>query len=184
MNKLPLQVAVSASAPNTLSSWNNKADGAAVTMLFAPMLNCDNIGITFIKRSMGVSTHKGQIGFPGGHCEQQDDTPIDTALRELEEEIGVKDVVVHGYLEPVKTLRGKLVYPILTSTICTLDQMRPQSSEVDQIFIEDWKNFSRSSSSSFWVNFFGRSRLSRLYQSENVKVWGLTAQMIYNAEIM
>ncbi len=45
-------------------------------------------GILFIHRSeKGV--HGGQLAFPGGRCEEYDASPLETALRETKEEIGV-----------------------------------------------------------------------------------------------
>ena len=45
--------------------------------------------ILLVKRSSKVSTHKGEICFPGGKKEIFDKSLLDTAYRELEEEIGV-----------------------------------------------------------------------------------------------
>jgi 8-oxo-dGTP pyrophosphatase MutT (NUDIX family) len=45
--------------------------------------------ILFIKRSLTVRHHKGQISFPGGACDASDRDLLDTALRETDEEIGV-----------------------------------------------------------------------------------------------
>lgn len=45
--------------------------------------------ILFTKRTEKVKDHKGEISFPGGACEEQDETPLNTALRESTEEIGL-----------------------------------------------------------------------------------------------
>jgi 8-oxo-dGTP pyrophosphatase MutT (NUDIX family) len=46
--------------------------------------------IVFTKRTDKVAVHKGQVSFPGGAAEDYDATLLDTALRETQEEIGVK----------------------------------------------------------------------------------------------
>lgn len=43
--------------------------------------------VLFTVRSQLVSTHKGQVSFPGGHCEEGESAPI-AALRETREELG------------------------------------------------------------------------------------------------
>jgi 8-oxo-dGTP pyrophosphatase MutT (NUDIX family) len=62
--------------------------------------------IVLTKRSMTVEYHKGEISFPGGHAEPDDKSPVTTALREAEEEIGLKpeDVVILGQLDDYITL--------------------------------------------------------------------------------
>lgn len=62
--------------------------------------------IILTKRSMSVEYHKGEISFPGGHAEEDDASPVDTALREAEEEIGLKpeDVRLLGMLDDYITI--------------------------------------------------------------------------------
>jgi 8-oxo-dGTP pyrophosphatase MutT (NUDIX family) len=57
--------------------------------------------IVFIRRTMTVATHQGQISFPGGGREKSDRTLRDTALRESREEIGLRleDVEVLGEMD-------------------------------------------------------------------------------------
>ena len=45
--------------------------------------------ILLVKRSSKVSTHKGEICFPGGKEENSDKSLLNTAFRELKEEIGI-----------------------------------------------------------------------------------------------
>jgi 8-oxo-dGTP pyrophosphatase MutT (NUDIX family) len=49
----------------------------------------DEFYVAFIQRTDRVSTHKGQISFPGGSRDPQDKSLAETALRECAEEIGV-----------------------------------------------------------------------------------------------
>ena len=62
--------------------------------------------LLFTQRSMEVRDHKGQISFPGGRWEPEDSDLKTTALRETEEELGVKpeSVEILGEL-------GELVTP-------------------------------------------------------------------------
>ena len=48
--------------------------------------------LLFTQRAAHLTAHAGQISFPGGRMEACDATPIETALRETEEEIGLDRV--------------------------------------------------------------------------------------------
>jgi len=61
---------------------------SAVLLLLFPKNKETNL--LFIKRTEDGRAHSGQISFPGGRWEQTDANYQDTALREAEEEIGIK----------------------------------------------------------------------------------------------
>src|SRR5260221_7927547 len=60
----------------------------------------------FTLRTHLVETHKGQGSFPGGRVDPEDTTRVDTALREAEEENGLRreDVPVLGQPEELLTV--------------------------------------------------------------------------------
>ena len=60
------------------------------------------------KRSEQVEYHKGEISFPGGTKDQEDKDFLYTALRETEEELGIRreDVTILGELDEVATRSG------------------------------------------------------------------------------
>lgn len=74
------------------TEWQQQqAMPAAVLMLLFPYLNHEkDIRLLLIKRKVYPGVHSGQISFPGGKKEQVDATLWDTAVREAEEEIGMK----------------------------------------------------------------------------------------------
>jgi 8-oxo-dGTP pyrophosphatase MutT (NUDIX family) len=71
--------------------------------------------LLFTKRSEEVSSHKGQLCFPGGRQEPGDASPEATALRECEEEIGVlaPHVRIIGLFDDIETIWGMGVTPVL-----------------------------------------------------------------------
>ena len=75
----------------------------------------DQWRVLFTKRTDKVETHKGQISFPGGGREPQDDSFSATALRETEEEIGVdrREIELLGRLDPIITVTDFLVHPFV-----------------------------------------------------------------------
>ena len=71
--------------------------------------------VIFNLRSQTVGQHKGEIAFPGGRLEPEDEHMLACALRETEEEMGVcsSDVDVLGHLDAVLTRTNFLVWPIV-----------------------------------------------------------------------
>lgn len=71
--------------------------------------------LLFTKRSEHVTTHKGQISFPGGRREPDDASLEATALRETHEEIGLPSasITVIGPLNDLTTLGGVCITPYL-----------------------------------------------------------------------
>jgi 8-oxo-dGTP pyrophosphatase MutT (NUDIX family) len=69
--------------------------------------------VVFQKRTDKVDAHKGQISFPGGGRDPEDDHLVATALRETHEEIGVHPdhVEVIGEIDQIKTISNFIVTP-------------------------------------------------------------------------
>ena len=73
-------------------------------------------GVLLIERAADMRTHAGQVAFPGGATDADDDSPVGTALREATEEVGLEPSSV----EVLATLpqlflppSGFLVTPVL-----------------------------------------------------------------------
>ncbi|HSJ53588.1 MAG TPA: CoA pyrophosphatase [Anaerolineae bacterium] len=71
--------------------------------------------VAVTQRTHNVEHHRGQISFPGGACEAQDNGLLDTALRETHEEIGVppEAVEVLGPLDDFPTITHFSVTPFV-----------------------------------------------------------------------
>ena len=69
--------------------------------------------LLFTRRTDDVKHHQGEISFPGGAWEREDNDLKATALREAEEEIGLKatDVTVLGRLDDFESIHGYHVVP-------------------------------------------------------------------------
>jgi len=104
---------------NTLSSRKRKviehppfSHAAVLVPLFQKDGDCH---LLFTKRSQEVKYHKGEISFPGGVVDEEDLELINTALREADEEIGLKesDVQIIGVLDDIVTITEFIVTPIV-----------------------------------------------------------------------
>jgi len=71
--------------------------------------------IVLTRRTEDVEHHKGETSFPGGAFDPQDGDLLTTALRETEEEIGVRpeDVEVLGRLDDIVTITSFVVSPFV-----------------------------------------------------------------------
>ena len=75
----------------------------------------DEMTVLFTRRTEHLTNHAGQVSFPGGGAEDVDDGPVDTALRETEEEIGLDRsfVDVVGALSPYETVTRFVITPVV-----------------------------------------------------------------------
>jgi 8-oxo-dGTP pyrophosphatase MutT (NUDIX family) len=84
--------------------------------VLVPLVERDN-GLTVLltERATDLKNHAGQISFPGGRMEEGDGTPLRTALREAQEEIGLdpRFVTVAGYLPDHIVVSGYRVTPVV-----------------------------------------------------------------------
>ena len=106
---------------------------AAVLM---PFLECENgLRLILTKRAAHLRHHPGQIAFPGGKVDPEDDGPRAAALREAEEEIGLvrNKVEVLGEMPCHETVTGFSIQPVL-GLITGEFTPRPEVGEVDEIF--------------------------------------------------
>lgn len=72
--------------------------------------------VLFTRRTETVEHHKGQISFPGGGEDEGDTGPLETALREMEEELGIprEQVRILGGLDDVYTfVSGFVITPFV-----------------------------------------------------------------------
>lgn len=75
----------------------------------------DQWHLLFTRRTDRVESHKGQVSFPGGACDEGETTPEQTALREADEEIGLNpsDVRVLGRIANMITITYFRVTPVV-----------------------------------------------------------------------
>ena len=86
------------------------------------------------KRTEDVEHHKGEVSFPGGSKDENDDTLLTTALRETHEEMGISpdDVELLGELDDMATSTRFLINPFVGS-IPYPYVFKPSLSEVAEV---------------------------------------------------
>jgi 8-oxo-dGTP pyrophosphatase MutT (NUDIX family) len=75
----------------------------------------EGLALLLTRRTDHLRDHAGQISFPGGRVEPEDDGPVATALRETEEEIGLRReyIQVIGQLPVYSTVTAFQVTPVV-----------------------------------------------------------------------
>ncbi|MCS0633358.1 CoA pyrophosphatase [Telluria mixta] len=95
----------------------------------------EGLTVLLTQRTEHLSNHAGQVSFPGGRAEEDDSSPIETALRETEEEIGLtrRHVEIIGVLPDHVTASAYIVTPVVGLVTPPFDLVA-ESNEVADIF--------------------------------------------------
>jgi 8-oxo-dGTP pyrophosphatase MutT (NUDIX family) len=131
-------------------------------------------------RASGLSTHGGEVAFPGGRRDPEDPDLIFTALREAQEEIGLPPglVEVIGPLSPLISKHGIKVTPYV-GVIPDFVEYTPNDGEIAAVFSVPLDFFREDAREhTHRIDYEGRSWYVPSYRFGEYKIWGLTAIMI------
>ncbi|WP_265944184.1 CoA pyrophosphatase [Dechloromonas sp. A34] len=149
-------------------------------VLFPIVLRDDKQTVLLTQRTAHLRDHAGQISFPGGRVEAEDLSPIHTALRETEEEIGLsrERIEVLGFLPEYRTGTGFRVTPVVALVLPPFD-IQPDPFEVAEVFevplafLLDPANHQQHS-----IHYRGALRQYFAMPYGDYFIWGATAGMI------
>ena len=172
--------------------FENREPAAAAVLM--PLVMREELMLLLTQRTTHLSSHSGQVAFPGGRTDATDIDAVDTALREATEEIGLPrdHVEVLGTLPIYVTGTAYSVTPVV-ALVTPRFVLRPNPCEVADVFevplayLMNPANHRRHA-----VEFDGITRewLSMPYldhsilkengQSPERFIWGATAGMLRN----
>jgi 8-oxo-dGTP pyrophosphatase MutT (NUDIX family) len=100
-----------------------------------PVIDRPNPTVLLTQRSAHLNDHAGQISFPGGKIDAADASPLDAALREAEEEVGLGRQFIDpiGYLDLYGTSFGFRILPTVAKVKPGFE-LRINTAEVDDAF--------------------------------------------------
>ncbi|MGZ8391122.1 MAG: CoA pyrophosphatase [Rhodoplanes sp.] len=138
--------------------------------------------VLFTTRTAHLPDHAGQVCFPGGRFHSSDESLIETALREAEEEIGLTrdDVEIGGFLDHYRTITGFGVLPVI-GFLGRTPALAPNADEVADVFdvplaflVDPANRETRR------VERNGVLRETYAFTFGGHTIWGATAGMIVN----
>eukprot|EP01138_Halocafeteria_seosinensis_P002599 gb/GECG01002657.1/.p1 GENE.gb/GECG01002657.1/~~gb/GECG01002657.1/.p1 ORF type:complete len:276 (+),score=28.42 gb/GECG01002657.1/:1-828(+) len=170
--------------------------------VFVPLINAihtdhmgqarEELSVLFTIRTDNVSTHKGQVSFPGGHIDDTE-SAHEAALREFTEEVNClpEQPVIFGSISECIAVTGTHVTPVVGYVPGTLNvaQLLYNRNEVSSLFslpvssLTDYRNFYMEE---LQVPYGGHQRSQITWSTTNIpvylggpeRVWGLTAYIL------
>jgi len=140
--------------------------------------------VLLTRRNAELSSHAGQISFPGGRAEPTDRSPEETALRETEEEVGISPdrVYIAGRLDNYLVGTGYRITPVV-GLVTPPANFRRDAREVEEIFevplsfVLSPDNYRREA-----VEIEGQSRRFYVLSYQEYDIWGATAAILVNLQ--
>jgi 8-oxo-dGTP pyrophosphatase MutT (NUDIX family) len=150
--------------------------------VLVPVIDRGELTVLLTQRTGELTSHAGQVAFPGGKIDPNDESPVAAALREAKEEVGLAPILVEpiGYLDLYLTFSGFRILP----TVARVEPdfaLKLNPREVTEAFevplgflmnpanhqlkTRDWKGIQRE----YYAMPF-----------ENRYIWGITAGILRN----
>lgn len=143
--------------------------------------------VLLTERSVNLRGHAGQVAFPGGGSDPEDDGPVDTALREAREEVGLPrdHVDILTLLPPYLTVSGYRVIPVvgIVAPGFTLEIDPVEVAEVFEVPLEFLMNPRHHEQRRIVHGVIDRSFYAMPWRDSQGRehfIWGATAAMLRN----
>jgi 8-oxo-dGTP pyrophosphatase MutT (NUDIX family) len=137
--------------------------------------------ILFTKRTEMMKDHKGQISFPGGAYEEEDETLVNTALRECAEELGLpaEAVEVLGELDDMPTLTTDYLISPFVAVIPWPYQLKVDPMEVEEVIeVPISALLDRNCRRQETDTLKGQPITTYFYDYQGKVIWGATARIL------
>ena len=150
--------------------------------VLVPVIDRAEPTVLLTQRTPDLTTHAGQIAFPGGRIEADDANPVAAALREAREETGLASMLVEpiGYLDLYLTFSGFRILPTVARvkpdfTLTLNPSEVTETFEVPLRFLMTPDNHRRKTR-----DWNGIPRDYYEIPFENRYIWGITAGILRN----
>ena len=135
------------------------------------------VRVILTKRPETMPTHAGHISFPGGRAHAEDSGPVDTALREAYEEVGIErdQVDILGFLPAIDTVEFKPWVVPVVGRVATPLHLVPSEREVARIHLPRLADLADEGR---WWHVPWNGRRVWYYDLDGDTLWGATAYMV------
>lgn len=157
-------------------------DGSArrAAVLIPILLEPEGPSIVYTVRKDHLQDHAGQISFPGGSLEASDDSLLDTALREAEEEIDLSRELVEviGELEEMFIPPSNFRVSPFVGLLLAEAELSLHPDEVEEIFTVPLRDLlsPKAFQRVLWSRE-GREYRVPVFAVDERRIWGATAAM-------
>jgi 8-oxo-dGTP pyrophosphatase MutT (NUDIX family) len=154
-------------------------EAAHLAAVLAPLYEDEDgeVRIVLTKRPDTMPTHAGHISFPGGRAHPEDSGPVDTALREAQEEVGIEpaSVEILGFLPPIDTVEFRPWVVPVVGRVATPLILVPSEREVARIHTPRLNDLADPER---WWHVPWDGRQVWYYDLDGDTLWGATAHMV------
>ena len=143
----------------------------------------DVLKMIVIRRSVYVGIHSGQIAFPGGRYEEDDIDVKTTALREIQEEIGISEdkIEILGRLTDIYVPPSNFLISVFVGYLAEKPVYNIDEREVDEVIEIPFAEFYKPDvvkEKSFFVNSIKATDNAPYFDVSNAEIWGASAMVI------
>lgn len=163
---------------NQRNLLTSKLRDAAVLVAIQNLNDFPRIILTI--RAQNLNSHPGQVAFPGGKIDTNDNTTVDAALREAQEEIGLpqKQVEVLGCLSQHITISRFRVTPVVALVEKEFN-VKPEKGEVHEVFSVPLNFLMASHNYSIYTRkHLGKNQSYYAIPYGPYYIWGTTARIL------
>ncbi len=154
--------------------------GARAAAVLIPFVEAPDPYLLFTVRTQSVSSHKGQISFPGGSVDAADGSAQAAALREAREEIGLDPAAVEmlGELDSLHTFVSGFVVTPVVGWLSAPPELRLNPAEVSEVLEVPVGELTEEMRREPGFEHGGRTFPTEAWIWRDHAIWGVTARIV------
>ena len=155
-------------------------DDAREAAVLIPVVGEPVPSLIFTIRTDTLSSHKGQISFPGGSIDPTDESPRAAALREANEELGLDptSVQIVGELDTTPTFVSGYVITPFVGLLRSRPELSPNPAEVAEVLEVPLADLTDTIRSEPGFTHEGRTFPTEAWVWQGHVIWGVTARLL------
>ncbi len=165
--------------PDLYPKQPNNSEPVPAAVLIALIKRDNGYNVLYTQRATNLRSHSGQISFPGGKIDPNDEDAAKAAIREAQEEVAInpKDVRILGFMPTMFTGTNYLITPVV-AIVTPSAPFKANESEVSSFF-EVPLGFLCKENAYQSIDVWHAERYQKTWKIEydNKNIWGITAHI-------